>query len=397
MACLHRNIAVPEWVRLKNGEDVSLERALGAFDLFIPESGYGDLNEVCGLGRPSNQFWPNKMQITIRLDEIVAQLINCNPDIELLSPRAKARLIASYLRVNNLTGIESGREYHCLEHNFLGIALNDPGHNSLPLISAAVYCYVAQRLGLNARPCGFPFHVHVIVMPPLGLDMDGNVTDDAVRGEPMYMDPFRSERETSISDLRSQLNFLGASSAEQATFLGESLTSEIVLRCGKNILNSVQQMSQLPSMHLAPVDVASAKYAALWSSMLLTGPTRPMHLRHHLPWLMEIVVTEFPSDVYLVEQYLLPLFQDMLEYEDVLDSLHVMRAVDGIPKRAQRRTTEHKDIRYRIGQVFRHRRYGYRAIVTGWDAECGAGERWMRRMGIDHLQAGRHQSFYHVL
>ena len=35
-----------EWARLKAGETVSLEHALGAFDLFIPESGYGDLNEV---------------------------------------------------------------------------------------------------------------------------------------------------------------------------------------------------------------------------------------------------------------------------------------------------------------------------------------------------------------
>lgn len=35
-----------EWARLKDCDTVSLERALGAFDLFIPESGYGDLNEV---------------------------------------------------------------------------------------------------------------------------------------------------------------------------------------------------------------------------------------------------------------------------------------------------------------------------------------------------------------
>lgn len=40
-------MAIPEWAKLRNGEHVSLERALGAFDLFIPESQIGSLDEVC--------------------------------------------------------------------------------------------------------------------------------------------------------------------------------------------------------------------------------------------------------------------------------------------------------------------------------------------------------------
>jgi F-box protein 21 len=48
--CFHRGIAVSEWAGLRSrGAANSLERALGAFDLFIPGGGYGDLNEVCGL------------------------------------------------------------------------------------------------------------------------------------------------------------------------------------------------------------------------------------------------------------------------------------------------------------------------------------------------------------
>jgi F-box protein 21 len=47
LTCLHRSIAVPEWDKLRRGEAVTLDRALGAFDLFIPESGYGDFDEVC--------------------------------------------------------------------------------------------------------------------------------------------------------------------------------------------------------------------------------------------------------------------------------------------------------------------------------------------------------------
>ncbi|GIK05082.1 hypothetical protein Aspvir_009181, partial [Aspergillus viridinutans] len=45
LTCLYRSIAVQEWIKLRNGEPVSLERALGAFDLFIPESSFGNLDE----------------------------------------------------------------------------------------------------------------------------------------------------------------------------------------------------------------------------------------------------------------------------------------------------------------------------------------------------------------
>ncbi|KAF7715124.1 Uncharacterized protein PECH_007625 [Penicillium ucsense] len=380
LTCLHRSIAVPEWAKLRRGEQVSLERALGAFDLFIPESGYGDLDEI-----------------KHTLDDLVIQYQAADPESRTLTPRQQALSLSSWLRDHDLTGIQIGREYHALEHNFLGLALNSQGHNSLPLISAAIYCYVAREIGLNAHPCGFPFHVHVIVTPNLGFDMNGEALSDGEIGTPMYLDPFRGARETPLADLRDQLVFLGASETEQAAFLGPSQTSEIVQRCSRNIWTSIHSAPQGAPGHTSSVDVVSAKYASLWSSMLLTGNSRPMDLRHHLPLLMELFATDFPSDIFLVEQYIVPLFQGLFEHEHILESLHVMRAVDEIPKQVRRRTGENQNIRFMVGQVFRHRRYHYRAIITGWDRECGAGEQWMRRMGIDRLQAGRHQSFYHVL
>lgn len=305
-------------------------------------------------------------------------------------------LLASWLRENDLTGIESELRYHALEHNFIGLAVMSSDHQSLPLISAVIYCYIAQKLGLDARPCGFPFHVHVVITPQPGFDMDGNAVLDREQVLPMYIDPFRGAQETLVSDLRDQLNFLGTPEAEQAIFLGPLGVSETVLRCGKNILNSIHLLTR-PGAPMTSVDTVSARYAALWSMMLLVGQTRPMELRHQLSWLMELFSTEFPSDIFLVEQYIVPLFQGSFEHEHILESLHVMRAVDEIPKQVRRRSGESKNVRFKVGQVFQHRRYRYQAIITGWDSECGAGEHWMRRMGIDRLQAGRHQSFYHVL
>ena len=213
----------------------------------------------------------------------------------------------------------------------------------------------------------------------------------------MYLDPFRGARETPVSALRSQLAFLGMPTLDQTTTLSKSDTSAVVLRCGKNILNSVRIESQQPETPIAFVDVVGAKYAAIWSKMLLSNETRPMDLRRDLPQLMELFATEFPTDMFLMEQYIVPLFQGLPEHNHVLESLRIMKAVDEIPKSRRKRSGGNTNIQYSVGQVFRHRRYNYTAIITGWDSECGAGEQWMMRMGIDRLEAGRHQSFYHVL
>jgi F-box protein 21 len=46
LTSLHRSIAIPEWDALRNGNAISLANAVGAFDLFIPESRFGNFDEV---------------------------------------------------------------------------------------------------------------------------------------------------------------------------------------------------------------------------------------------------------------------------------------------------------------------------------------------------------------
>lgn len=46
LTLLQRTIAIIEWAKLRIGEPVSLERALGAFDLFIPVQKQEGLDEV---------------------------------------------------------------------------------------------------------------------------------------------------------------------------------------------------------------------------------------------------------------------------------------------------------------------------------------------------------------
>jgi F-box protein 21 len=348
----------------------------------------------------------------MRLSDIVSRIYRDRPDITELTPREKAVSIADYLQVNNLTGLEPGTEFYRVEHNFLGMALTSDGHNSLPLISAAIYCYVARIFGLNANPCGFPFHVHVIIRPDPGYDLDGNCLENGEDAAPMYMDPFRSREETPVSELEAQLNFLGVltlTHSSHPTFLRESRTPEIILRCANNISES---LSQTLRYRHSSIDASLAKYATHWLFMLFAdyagvdenlhgGPTprqiARLQLGRHLPYLMDLFVTKYPLDVYLIEQYIIPLFRGLPEYEHLLETVRVMKAGDGIPKQVRRRTFENRNLRYRVGQVFRHRRYGYLAVVIGWDTACGTEERWMHRMGADQHRARGRQSLYHAL
>lgn len=334
-----------------------------------------------------------------------------------LTPRAKSTAIATFLIAHNLTGVKSERTYKDLQNNFMAIALEDEDHPSLPLISVAIFCCVARRLGLDARPCGILFHVYAMIFPPHGSTLDGKTLQAGEAGNPIYMDPFRSAQETPIDAIEAQLSDLGAISSSHSTYLQPSTTAEVVLRCGRNIMNSVQkahsgamaQQANHGSDHLTMVssfpEMESAFYSALWASMLVgmsPDGDRPgaatVRQRQYLPYIVEHFEIHFPTDVALLEHYIVPLFQGLPECGQLCDTVRVVRAGDTMPKQVKQRTQDNaQHVKFKVGQVFRHRRYAYLAIVTGWDVECGAGEHWMQQMGVDQLSQGRQQSFYHVL
>jgi F-box protein 21 len=234
--------------------------------------------------------------------------------------------------------------------------------------------------------------------------MNGNIRPDDVPADPMYVDPHRSAEEIPVSFLKSQLEMMGAHPAAQEMYLGQISTSEVVLRCCRNIRQSVESVNQ-PIVAASPEgynesnvpDQPSAQYAILWSYMLLgTAPDQP-HLLRQLLQMVEHFASHYPNDVSLFEQYILPLFQQFPEYPQLCSTMRAVRSTDAMPKQVRRRSKETEHVRYKIGQVFRHKRYGYHAVITGWDPQCGAAQEWMQRMGVDNLQRGRHQSFYHAM
>lgn len=317
--------------------------------------------------------------------------------------------IAKYLRNKNLVGVASESSYHDLQNNFISLALQDGQHPSLPLISVAIYCSVAQVLGVNAVPCGFPLHVHAIVKPIHGLDLNGRALTPGKIPLPMYMDPFRSDQEIVVDHLEAQLISMGIPHSVYERLLDASPIEEIVRRTARNIIASIQTASQPlhRNGHLQPLANATlpsteyAYYAALWALVLLPDPDSAApraRSDRYLAHLKQFMESHFPLDLGLFTLYLLPDFQGHDRYGWLCDQISTLRASDSASRQVKRRSpaiTGH--VKYRIGQVFHHRRYDYQAVVTGWDKQCEMGEDWIGQMRVDELPKGRYQSFYHVL
>lgn len=385
LGALHRSRAIQEWMSLRAGGDVPLERALGCFDLFLLHEREGDLDFI-----------------SQQLDDIADQFCRETPKYEELTPRQKCIALAEYLRSRDLVGIKGNvaESYHDLEHNFIGVALQDPDHPSLPLISVSIYCGVAKRLGLNASPCGFPFHVMAIIKPVGQTTMDGQEINDGVPNQPMYMDPFRSGAETDIGSLRSQLVSFGVSADKHEKFLDATSTIEIVNRCARNILGSIQSM---PSHQSHPIsldrytDTDSSLYASVWAMLLFSesnddAPPRAVFVPRILQRFEKVFYLDLPA----IGKYLLPMFANVPQHVQIVGAIADIQRGDE-PKRPKRRTPVITDmVPYKVGQYFRHRRYTYYAVITGWDEKCRASEEWISHMNVNNLERKAHQSFYHA-
>jgi F-box protein 21 len=318
----------------------------------------------------------------------------------------KAIALCEYLRDNDLLGISGEARYHDLRNNFIGIALQDEHHPSLPLISVAIFCCIATRLGIDAQPCGFPFHVLAIIKPPPGRTLDGVRMQSVDSGPPMYMDPFRSSQETNVQHLRSQLQSLGVPSSDHSNLLDASTIEEIVRRSAKNIIASVQAlprqegaapMSTVPSFP----EMDGALYAALWSLILFPEggqDVAALQRTRYLGFIVERMANQYSMDVGLIEEHILPLITDPGHRQSLIETIRVIRTGDHTPKKFKPRSPDiGSSVRYKVGQVFHHKRYHYQAIITGWDLKCEQGPIWMADMGIHTLPRGEYQSFYHVL
>jgi F-box protein 21 len=392
---IHREIAIKTWKDLADGLPMPLERVLGAYDMFARVGEDVDLDII---GQD--------------LDRLAAGVLGEHPDFHRLSSRMKASNLASYLREQGFQGAPD-TSYRALRNTFIGLVLRSAPHESLPLISVAIYCALAHRVGLDARPCGFKYHVYTLVYAPSDYDLDGKYKPSSSSElDYMYLDPFRSDMEVGQGDLRHLLREMGVPREEYRDCLGDASTKDMVLRTARNIMTSVQAIRQTEATLVgvqtswlnAYPDMDNAFYSTIWAMLLLSpsdNSPKPagstLRRRQYLPYLLEHFQTHFPWDVSLIEKYVMPMFANAPEGERLWLFAQSMYHMDGTKKSVLRRDNNSTHVRFKVGQLFQHVCYNYEGVITGWDNNCDAGEDWIQNMRVDALPGGRNQAFYHVM
>ncbi|KAK8037338.1 F-box domain-containing protein [Apiospora marii] len=387
---IHRTIAIGIWTRLaRHDMTVTLTEALGAYDLFVLNGKWGDLETI-------------QREINNIADSIPNE---CGQLIwGFLSKRGKALKIAEMLRAKNLLGNPNATAYHDLRNNFLSMALFVPPHTSLPLQSVALYCAVAQRLGLAAaQPSNYPGHVI-----PLRSAEAAHAA-----GQRLYLDPFHSAHEVAATDLGRNLRGQGIPAGRIAALMGPTSVAEATRRAGRNILRSAQsgfhnhdeddegdEGDVGNSIGGGPLAYETATYVGLWNAALL-GDGQEICLAEKL------CATLFPR---AVEDGSSP--GDSGDEEgtggagggqqeqhpmDPRAELAAFREADDQPRTPKIRSTTTPAVEYRVGQYFEHKRYKYLGIVIGWDETCKMPEAWIQQMRVDELDGGRDQPFYHII
>jgi len=380
LGLLNRTESLKIWNRLGTENEVAqlspaerspdLEESLGAFDLFV-------------LGTKSG----NPDEIGKAMDDIAAEIKLSIPDFDALNVEQKSVFIVRTLRERGVVGNANEAEYHAMQNNFLSNALLGHDKSSLPLQSTAIFVSVAKRLGLAANACNFPTHIYSMV---------ATQEPDAI-----YLDPWRHDRVVNTDILHTQLQAVGIPTNAHDQYLAPALPRDIVLRTGRNIMRSWEEQRRGALTANADVDYDLAFYSFLWSVLLVGGNENPetnIHRRRsYLPYLLESFQTSFPEDAGLVEHYISRMFEHHPNRDDFFKLTTEMRTGDRNARPIMRRDSKARGVRYRVGQVFQHKRYGYVGVIVGWDTKCAAGEPWIAQMSVDALPNGRGQSFYNIL
>lgn len=371
LASIHRGMAVDAWANMSSTRD-GLDRGLSAFDMFVLHDQEYDMD------------WVSR-----HLDGLTEEFRKEHPAFDEWSTRRQALALVRWMRTTKgFNGVPGPEEvnYRNLRNCLIGHALTEEDHASLPIISSAIYQQIATRLGLQAELCSYPSHIYVSVQPPPNRDLDGEPLTDAARQQRrMYLDPFKHEHEVSEASLRRFLADHGLQSGMDV-FLEGARPEELLIRVAHNIkaTHDESQVVRPPDDPSQPflkrlragyddLNLEAAYYGSLWAMLVLT-PVSRAGWDHNLAYSLRRFALAYSEDLWIVKRYLSPLY-DQLPHQDhrfgwdnLNEVLGMLHNLDNRRSENNRRYTEdiQARVRYKVGQVFRHKRYNYIGVINGW-------------------------------
>ncbi|GAA5936614.1 uncharacterized protein JCM15063_001939 [Sporobolomyces koalae] len=325
------------------------------------------------------------------------------PEEPLERLRWTADQVCDYMSGIGLKPSEAG-SFHNLNNHYVElsfIAADNPevNHGTLPMTLVSIFCSFVRRIphceDIEVRPVGFPGTVLAAMR---------------IRGESnewSYVNPFAAARarHPTRAQLRSMLAALGTT--EQSAFFRPASAREMCTRVSRNILTSIQTR-QVNSQN----EGIACLYSIAHSLLALTTPTSHLEgqdgddagFPNYVDWLVSIIQAEYPYDVPFLSQTVLPMLVEKTRTQDRVQDRERLEAVEALIESIEQEDKTDKEkkwvagkIRWQIGHCFRHRLFGYYAVVRGWDYKCEASETWIMQMQVDRLPFGRDQPFYHVI
>lgn len=360
-----------------------------------------------------------KEQISREFDLLSRIFLRQHPGFESKTLRTKALMLNKWLRMYDYTGMTDHSKYRLLTNCLIGHALLEPHHDSLPVISTAIFVALAHRLDIPAAPCAFPSHVHVVVSrtETEGLDGPTKTPIDQDTDMMMYLDPYGSNYEVSKEELRTRLIERGWDGSSTIPYLRPTADHEIVLRVAQNIRASctsamgwsgsvnnnnstnsrINQREGNPFFTMlygrntlqrnAATIRDTAMYTTLWSAVLMVQPEEREDWTDLLIGVLSMVASDWTEDVWMVQKYLGPLFdrhrarfpthQIDPALPDVWMWCMQVKQADRLPLypmyRSNSSVAEMSEVKFRIGQVVRHKRYDFIGIIIAWSVKNNAG------------------------
>lgn len=304
------------------------------------------------------------------MDGLAVEFRHSHTEFDNFCIRDKALTLNHWLRYKNLTGMNDPEtNYRNLRNCLIGHALRNESHQSLPMVSAAIFCCIGERLGLNAHCCALPGHVLAMVFATQETALDGSRVIDPSRPlERMYLDPYGGDDEFSKETLRHFISQVGWHSLDVET-MPPAAVSTMIGRLAHNIrhTNLVLTSQDVSVERLAGLGTGPAlqnlelsAYAAAWATTLLDSRAfvdvtshfalRFNSLRFDDAWLVERIYSTRPrppGDMFLAApnpEYILGLIRRADEQQPVLREPQT-------------------EMEFKIGDVVRHGRYGFVGVV----------------------------------
>jgi len=148
-------------------------------------------------------------------------------------------------------------------------------------------------------------------------------------------------------------------------------------------------------MHIYRQNQLSAKLLGILNQIIEIGPDSTQEILARMRIRAQLKEPETFDDLETVKNSLPPeIYQSyyaMLKRE--MDSNSTQSEEIETPKPRNK----HMNVKYQVGKLVTHIRFGYRGVIFGWDPVCKASVEWIIQMGVDRLTNGRNQPFYYVL